>query len=162
MSNFITFSIDNIQNTVTVTSVFSSSKQNLWNAFTTAKELEKWWAPKPYIAVTKEMTFKVNGRWLYHMLSPKGEKHWCIAEYSEIEPTDYFVYRDAFCDEDGNLNKDFGRMTWKNTFSEKNGTATVTNFISFDSSNDLKKIMEMGFEEGYKMGLRQLKELLES
>ena len=51
-------------------------------------------------------------------------------------------------------------MTWTNSFREENGKATVTNVITFDKEEDMKKIIEMGFEEGYSIGLNQLQELL--
>jgi len=51
-------------------------------------------------------------------------------------------------------------MIWVNSFSFENGTTTVTNTITAENEEDIAKILEMGFEEGYKMGLNQLHNLL--
>ena len=67
---------------------------------------------------------------------------------------------DAFCDENMVINEDFPRMTWSNTFSFENGMTTVVNTINYEKVEDMEKILEMGFEEGYKMGLNQLYKLL--
>ena len=69
---------------------------------------------------------------------------------------------DAFCDENGNINKGFPRTNWLNTFEEKDGITNVTNTNTFSKPEDMKRILEMGFEEGYKMALNQLGELLGS
>ncbi len=139
---------------------FPTLLENLWDAFTNPATLEKWWAPKPYKAFTKKIQFVDGGQWLYYMLSPQGEKHWGIVEFKNIHPKESYEVLDAFCDEEGNINTSFPRMTWTNSFREENGKATVTNVITFDKEEDMKKIIEMGFEEGYSIGLNQLQELL--
>lgn len=146
---------------IAVSSQYHTSLENLWDAFTNPGMLEKWWAPKPYRAFTKKIHFANGGQWLYFMLSPAGEKQWCIAEFKNIHPKESFEVFDAFCDENGNINMDFPRMTWINNFREENGMATITNVITFATEEDMKKIIEMGFEEGYSIGLNQLQELLE-
>jgi uncharacterized protein YndB with AHSA1/START domain len=67
---------------------------------------------------------------------------------------------DAFCDENAVINTELPRMIWVNSFSFENGTTTVTNTITAEKAEDIAKILEMGFEEGYKMGLNQLHDLL--
>ena len=63
---------------------------------------------------------------------------------------------DAFCDENEVLNPEMPRMNWDNRFSAK-GDSTVVNIdISFDQLADLEKIIEMGFKEGFTMGLENL------
>ena len=145
---------------IIVRSQFHTSVENLWDAFTNREALEKWWAPKPYRAFTQRVNFIDGGQWLYYMLSPEGEKHWCIAEFKNIHPKESYEVYDAFCDEEGKINTGFPQMTWTNSFREENGKATVTNVITFDKEEDMKKIIEMGFEEGYSIGLNQLQELL--
>ena len=94
------------------------------------------------------------------MLSPEGQKHYCIAEFLEIDPLKSYLVLDAFCDENAVVNTEFPRMKWMNTFSFENGITTVTNTITPENGEDIAKILEMGFEEGYNMGLNQLYNLL--
>jgi uncharacterized protein YndB with AHSA1/START domain len=158
----LSIKIDNdfVNKRITIKSEFKASKEKIWDAFTNPEITDKWWAPKPYQAITKEANFKDGGRWLYYMISPEGEKHWCLAEFYNIRSMESYELSDAFCDESGNINTDFPRMNWNNKFYEENGITKVINLISFTEQNDMKQILEMGFEEGYSMGLNQLNDLL--
>ena len=139
---------------------YDTDLKTIWNAHTKTEILEKWWAPEPYKAVVVKNNFS-NGEILhYYMLSPKGEKHYCIAEFSDIVNLKSYTVFDAFCDENAVINTEFPRQKWFNTFEENNGITTVTNTIQFDSKEDMDKINEMGFEEGYTMSLNQLFTLL--
>jgi PhnB protein len=146
---------------MTIISKFKTSKEKIWNAFTKPEITDKWWAPKPYQCITKQADFKDGGQWLYYMLSPQGEKHWCLAEFYNIRPLESYELNDAFCDENGNTNTNFPRTNWKNSFDEENGITKVTNILTYANEEDMKQILKMGFEEGYTMGLKQLNALLD-
>lgn len=161
MNPIISFEKDFANKKIIVRSRFNAGLTTIWDAFTNPKVTDKWWAPKPYKAVTKEISFKEGGRWLYYMLSPEGDRHWCIADFSSIQLLKSYDVSDAFCDENGVINTNHPRMKWHNVFVEKDGKTTVINTVSAEEE-DLKKILEMGFEEGYKMGLTQLSELLQT
>ncbi|PIQ49124.1 MAG: ATPase [Cytophagales bacterium CG12_big_fil_rev_8_21_14_0_65_40_12] len=143
-----------------ITRQFQASKEMVWKAWTTAELLDQWWAPRPYQTVTKSLDFKEGGFWLYHMLSPEGDKHWCRLDYLSIVAEDHYTAIDAFCDEDGNPNSDIPQMTWKNTFTEKGAKTTVTIQISFEKEEDIQKIIDLGFKEGFTAALENLDELL--
>lgn len=159
MKPVISFEKDYSNKKIVVTSKFNASLATVWDAFTNPDITDKWWAPKPYKAVTKEFDFKSGGRWLYYMLSPEGEKYWSIAEFSNIQPAKSYDTLDAFCDEYGTINTQFPRLMWHNSFSEAGGVTTVVNTITGEEEG-LRKIIEMDFEKGYKQGLAQLSELL--
>jgi uncharacterized protein YndB with AHSA1/START domain len=154
------FVVDKQNNTVTVQREFAASLERVWKAWTTAEILDQWWAPKPYRAETKSLDFKVGGEWFYAMVSPENEKHWCKATYQSINEKQSYAYTDAFCDEDGNLNNAFPSSHWTNTFSASEDHTIVNVVIKHDSLEDLEKIIEMGFKEGFTMGLGNLDEVL--
>jgi PhnB protein len=156
----IKFDKDFLNKKIVVTVTFNASLNVLWNAFTNAATLDKWFAPKPYKAVTKSMDFREGGRWLYYMLSPEGQQIWSIADFTKIIPKKSYEALDAFTDENGVIDTHFPRINWKYTFSEEKGATTVVATLIFSREEDMKKILEMGFEEGFKMGLNQLSELL--
>jgi uncharacterized protein YndB with AHSA1/START domain len=160
MSTSIQIDKDFINKQIKIVSEFKAPKEKIWDSFTNPEITDKWWAPKPYQAITKRSDFKEGGQWLYYMLSPEGEKHWCFAEFKNIRLMESYEATDAFCDENGKINMDFPRMNWKNSFHEENGTTKVTNVITFPQEEDMKQILEMGFEEGYSMGLNQLNDLI--
>ena len=139
---------------------YQAALETLWYAFTETEMLEKWWAPLPYKAIVVSNNFRPGGKLHYYMLSPEGERHYCVAEFISIDPLKSYEVLDAFCDENAVINTEFPRMTWKNEFSFRNGITEVTNTITFKDAEDMTKILEMGFEEGYRMGLNQLFTLL--
>ena len=121
-----------------ISQTYNTSIENLWDAFTKSEILREWWAPKPYRLVTKTLNFIDNGEWIYYMLSPEGEKHWCKANYFNIELYKSFELIDFFCDEDGNLNSELPSTKWKNDFSANHSSSTISHTISFKTAINLK------------------------
>lgn len=143
-----------------VTRSFDASLDKVWQAWTESALLEKWWAPKPYKAETKVMDFSVGGLWLYAMVSPEGEKHWCRVDFKTIDTGKSYTASNGFCDEDGNMNKDFPIMQWENQFAAAGDKTNVIVELTFESEEELEKIVAMGFKEGFSMALGNLDELL--
>ncbi len=139
---------------------YNAPLDTVWDAFTNPVIMEKWFAPKPYKAITKISDFREGEYWLYYMLSPEGEKFWSIIKYTNIQTNKLYEASDAFCDENGVINTSLPQLNWRHDFSETNGETTVYIDITFASEPDMKKILEMGFEEGYRMSLNQLQEVL--
>lgn len=153
------FVIDKQNNKVKVTREFAASLSKVWAAWTQSELLDQWWAPKPWKAVTKKMEFKDGGHWLYIMLGPEGEEHWCRADFKSVSPMKSFEGIDAFCDPQGKINSDFPVVHWYLNFSEVKNKTTVNVEIAFDSLTDLEKYIEMGFKEGFTLALGNLVEL---
>jgi uncharacterized protein YndB with AHSA1/START domain len=154
------FTVNKENKTINVTREFAASPELVWAAWTQPELLDQWWAPKPYQTVTKSMDFREGGKWLYTMNGPDGTVHWCMAHYKKIDPIKSYSALDAFCDEKGNINKDFPRAFWTNSFSGNKETTTVTIVIAYDDLADLEKYIEMGFKEGFTMALGNLDEML--
>lgn len=139
---------------------FDGSLEQVWSAWTEAELLAQWWAPLPFKAITKSMDFREGGRWHYYMLGPEGERHWCMMNYFKIEIQKRFTGDDLFCDENANPNNDFPTMLWDVNFNYSNSTTKVTVIVTFKSKEDMQKITEMGFKEGFAAAHENLDKLL--
>jgi len=159
-NSLFNFTVNKENNTVNVEREFAAGIDLVWDAWTKSEILDQWWAPKPYKNVTKLMDFREGGMWLYYMISPQNEKHWCKNDYLKIDPKNSYTGLDAFCDENGVTNKDFPRTQWTNTFSESNNITLVTIVAQYESLMDIEKIIEMGFKEGFTMALENLEAYL--
>lgn len=162
MKNFVTeYEKGNDDKTLIVKREFNAPIETVWRAWTEPKLIDKWWAPKPWKAETNTMDFRIGGSWLYSMNGPAGEKHWGRNDYTNIIPHKRIEGEDVFCDENGVADKNMpAAMKWKNEFfSTPNGTKVIVT-ITFASVEDLEKIVEMGFEEGFAMAHGNLDELL--
>jgi len=140
---------------------FDAPLEQVWHAWTDSKLLDLWWAPRPWKTETKKMDFREGGAWLYSMVGPDDARHWCRVDYRTINKPKSFTSDDAFCDENGKVDSTFPSMHWKNDFIETNAGTKVKVEISFDKEEDIQKILELGFEEGFTMALGNLDELLE-
>jgi uncharacterized protein YndB with AHSA1/START domain len=156
------FTLNRENKTIHVAREFAADRKLVWQAWTTPKLLEQWWAPKPWVVDTKSMKFTEGGHWLYAMVSPEGEKHWSHVSYVTIEDEKSFTAKDGFSDEQGNINPDFPQNVWEHQFSTHNGHTLVNIKLIFNSLEDLEKLLEMGFKEGFSMGLNQLDDLLKN
>jgi PhnB protein len=135
---------------------FEAPLDQVWKAWTVAKILDQWWAPKPYQAVTKSMDFREGGRWLYLMKGPEGDGSWCQENFKTIQQQQLITNSVSFCDEQGNVNTDFPTMHWKKEFAPAGNATTVNIQITFDTEADMETIVKMGFKEGFTAGLSNL------
>jgi len=143
---------------VTITRVFDAPLENVWRAWTEKDLLDQWWAPKPFIAKTKFLDFKVGGRRFYAMVSPEGQEGWSIQKYTSITPKTNFKMYNTFADKDEN--PQLPGSDWDINFIEQNGTTKVCVIIINESLDRMKKMIEMGFVKGFTATLQLLDELL--
>ena len=152
------FTVDKTKKTVFVNREFDADLSLVWDAFTKQEILDQWWAPKPWASKTKIMNFEVGGRRFYAMVSPEGQEHWSIQKFTSISPKTNFKMLNAFADKDEN--PELPGSDWDFNFSEQNGTTKVSITIKNESLTRFEKMIEMGFQGGFTMGLQQLDELL--
>jgi uncharacterized protein YndB with AHSA1/START domain len=139
---------------------FDAPLKNVWAAWTEKELLDQWWAPRPWKTNTKSMDFRDGGSWLYAMTGPTGEQHWSLVEFEKTVPSKSFTAVCTFCDENGNKTNEFPAMIWMVDFSSVNDTTKVKVELSFDSEQDMEKIIAMGFKEGFAAAHGNLDELL--
>lgn len=160
MESDIIFNKDFDSSSVYVMKIYNADVSKVWDYFTKSELLDQWWAPKPWKCETKNQDFKEGGIWLYSMVGPEGERHYAKVEYGEIMEHRSFDGTDAFCDENGNINENFDQSKWLFGFTGVEEGTKVTVNIHFSSPETMKQMLEMGFEEGFKMGLTQLEDLI--
>lgn len=81
---------------------FEAPIELVWKAWTDEEHYKKWWGPENYSCPYCKIDLRVGGKYLFCMLSPKGNEYWTTGEYLEIEAPVKLVYTDAFSDKDGN------------------------------------------------------------
>lgn len=152
------FTVDKARKTVFITREFDADLSTVWDAFTKAELLDQWVAPKPFVAKTKFMDFKVGGRRFYAMVSPEGHERWVVQKYTSITPKTNFKMFNVFADKDEN--PELPGSEWDYTFSEQNGITKVNITIYNESLARMEKLIEMGFTEGFKASMVTLENLL--
>lgn len=150
---------DFANNKIIVTRFFEADLETVWDMWTKPELLDQWWAPRPWKSETKSMNFKNGGRRIYAMVGPDGERHWAIGDFSNIVPKKSFDVRDGFSDENGVVNTAMPQTDWKLVF-EKSGNSTRVVITLIGPGEQLKKLAEMGFEEGFTSAMDGLDEVL--
>lgn len=150
------FTVDKENNRIKVEREFAAPVENVWAAWTQPELMDQWWAPKPYQTKTKSMDFREGGYWLYAMIGPQGDTHWCRADYKSIKPLKSYTGLDAFCDEEGVIKEEFPSALWAVDFNAIGETTLVKIELVYENLSDLEKIIEMGFKEGFTMALSNL------
>ena len=145
---------------LTIIKDFDAPVDLVWKAWTQSDILDQWWAPKPWKAETKTMDFRVGGQWLYCMVGPNGEKHWCRVDYKAIEPQVSISSDSAFADEEGQTNPNLPSWNWLQQFRQTSNGMTVTVVLTFANEASMEEIITMGFQQGFTMGLSNLDEYL--
>lgn len=154
------FKTDQSDNTVRIKRDFNTSKSNLWQAWTTAVLLDKWWAPHPFKNVTKHLELKIGDNWFYSMNGPTGEVFWGKAEYKVVENLEKLVWLDAFCNLEGTLVEGMPRSEWEIQFSELENKSNISIVIKHTKWEDVETNIKMGFKEGFTMALSNLDDVL--
>lgn len=152
------FTVDKPSKTVTIVKEFAAELPLVWDAYTKQEILDQWWAPKPWASKTKVMNFEEGGRRFYAMVSPEGQEHWALQQYTSITPKTNFKLYNSFADQDGNPQPPGSE--WDLNFSKQNGNTKVHITIYNESLERMEQMIEMGFKEGFTMTLKSLEELL--
>ena len=152
------FIVDKTNKTVFVNREFAADLELVWDAFTKQEILDQWWAPKPWASKTKFMNFEVGGQRFYAMVSPEGEEHWSLQEYTSISPKTNFKMLNAFADKDEN--PQLPGSDWDFNFSDQNGITKVSITIKNESLTRMEEMIKMGFQGGFTMTLNYLEDLL--
>ena len=154
------FIADKQKNTITIKREFAAKRQLVWDCHTKSELLNKWFAPKPFSTKTKSMEFREGGHWIYAMIDPDGKEYWGRTEYVKINPIDYYQTKDAFADENGNVNGDLPTARWDVTFSDLDSHTVVQTIVTYHSLQELETVLNMGMKEGLIATLEKLDELL--
>ena len=161
------FTVDKVAKTIFITREFNADLSLVWDAFTKAELLDQWGTPEPWKTQTISMDFKVGGRRFYKMISPEGQEHFSVQDFTSISPKTNFKYISGFSDKDQNINPESYGSENNLDFSEANGPDSyrVTTFRMSIKYKDLATLEMMAndrFKEGFTMTLNILEKLLKT
>jgi uncharacterized protein YndB with AHSA1/START domain len=108
---------------VTITRVFNAPRAQVFEAWTNAKHLARWWGPKGFTNPLCEIDARVGGAIRIHMRSPDGSIYPMKGEFREIVPPERLVFTNIAVDAAGSHIIE-GLTTV--TFVETGGKTTMT------------------------------------
>lgn len=141
--------------TLTLNKVFNAPLKLVWEAWTNADHVVKWWAP-PGMKIDVECNdFKVGGKWKYTMPMPNGSLFISEGTYLEIEIHKKIV-----------TTADFKPMTEGvelHVFFEADGDKTNFTFSVIHATEEYCKAQEkMGFYNGWGSAFTRMEAVIDT
>jgi uncharacterized protein YndB with AHSA1/START domain len=128
--------------------VFDAPRDVVFRAFATSEALAHWWGPKGWTLPVSNLDFRPGGTWHYCMRGPGGEESWGLSRYSEIVERERIVYTDVFSNAEGAAAEGMPQMQITIEFTDEGGKTRVTSRTEFASSEELRKVLDMGVVQG--------------
>jgi uncharacterized protein YndB with AHSA1/START domain len=147
--------------TLTITSEFDATVDQVWRMWDEPRLLERWWGPPSYPATFVEHDLTPGSRVTYFMTSPEGERYHGYWIITSCDAPKGLSFDDGFADGDGNPNPDLP-VTSAQVRIEGLGTGRTRMTIesSFPSTAAMEQLITMGMEEGLALAVGQIDHLL--
>jgi uncharacterized protein YndB with AHSA1/START domain len=84
-----------------LTRTLQAPRELVFEVFTRAEHLKKWWAPGPFTVPSCEVDLRPGGSWRYVFRSPEGLEHRCEAQYLEVDKPRKLVMTQSVPGQDG-------------------------------------------------------------
>ncbi|MGH7740252.1 MAG: SRPBCC family protein [bacterium] len=129
----------------------------VFEVFTQAEHLAKWWAPKPFTVPKCQVDLRPGGLWRYTFRAPDGREHDCEALYREVDPPSRLVMESSVPDPSG---KPFFKIRQTVELETRGDETDLTLSVKVLQANPGSEPMLGGMEQGTNMTLDNLKEYL--
>ncbi|MDR0269369.1 SRPBCC domain-containing protein [Paenibacillus sp.] len=136
--------------------LWAVSIKSVFKVFSEAEHLKQWWGPRGWVLTVCDIDFREGGSWHYCMKCSDpnqgdfyGFESWGKGVYREIVEGEKIVYTDYFSDADGNESEGMPSTLITLTFEEFEGKTKIVNRAVYDSAESLKKVLDMGMEQGF-------------
>lgn len=141
---------------LTITAEFAAPVDRVWALYADPRQLEQVWGPPEYPATFVDHDLRPGGRMTYFMTSPEGERFGGYWDVDEVEEPRRFAFRDGFADADLEPDPGLPVSRCDYTFSPTDGGTLAVYTSSYESAEDLQKVLDMGAEEGARSAIDQI------
>lgn len=146
--------------TMAFTAEFDATPERVWQLWEDPRLFEKWWGPPEYPATIVDHEFRPGGTVRYYMTGPEGEKYHGWSQIIALDPPKSLEFADGFLDDDGNEVEGMPSMTSRVEIAGSGDATRMVITTTFPSLEAMEQLIEMGAEEGMKLALGQIDDLL--
>jgi uncharacterized protein YndB with AHSA1/START domain len=140
---------------IVLTRVFDAPRRLVFDAFTKAELLKRWFGPRGWSLVVCDVDLKVGGGFRFVLRGPDGREMGMRGVYKEIVPPERSVHMESFDDYPGE-----SQVTA--VLVEQGGKTTLTATIFYPSREVRDIVLKSGMEHGAAESYDKLAELLAS
>lgn len=139
---------------IVVERTLQASPERIFEAYTDAKLVPRWWAPPGSSLRVEQMEVRPGGKYRYVQRTPGGQELVFVGSYIEVKPPTRLVYT---FEVEGQ-----GNPVTTTVDLHGEGRSTRVTLINLCVSKEVREVMaKYGAEAGAKAALQQLAKLLE-
>jgi uncharacterized protein YndB with AHSA1/START domain len=144
----------------TLVAEFDADVERVWQIWEDPRQLERWWGPPTWPATFVKHEFIPGGEASYYMTGPGGEKAGGWWRITALEPPRRLEFDDGFADDNGAPVEAMGTTHATVMLEDLGGRTRMTVLSTFESEEQMGKMIEMGMEDGMKEAAGQIDSLL--
>jgi uncharacterized protein YndB with AHSA1/START domain len=145
--------------TIALIADFDAPIERVWELWSDPRKLERWWGPPAYPATFETHDLTPGGEATYVMTGPDAaiRGRWRV---TAVAPPTSLEFTDAFAEQDGTRTADMPVITVRVRLTERDGGARMEMHLTFESREDMEKLMSTGIVEGLQQAVGQIDGLL--
>jgi uncharacterized protein YndB with AHSA1/START domain len=146
--------------TLTLVAHFAAPPERVWQLWADPRALERWWGPPTHPVVVEEHDLTPGGAVTYLMTGPDGERHRGWWRVTSVDPPTSLEFVDGFADPDGTPSSDLPTSAVHVQLSGREGGTRMVLRSTFDSREQMERLLGMGVAEGLRASVGQMDALL--
>jgi uncharacterized protein YndB with AHSA1/START domain len=147
------------QHVVKLTRVFNAPRERVFECWTRAEHLTRWFGPKGFTIHSCETDARPGGTFKLCLRAPDGKDYWVRGEFREVAAPAHLVIRCTADDDKGVARLE---ETIDVTFSEERGRTTVSLHATARGPSDEAARMLKGMDQGWAQTIDRLNQHLGS
>ncbi len=155
-------SVDTDHDSLTITLIadFDAPIDQVWELWSDPRKLERWWGPPSYPATFEKHDLTPGGEVTYFLTGPEGDTTRGIWRVTAVDPPTSLEFTDAFADTDGTPIADMPVSKARVQLIERDGCTRMEMLSTFESGEDMERLVNMGVVEGLQEAVSQMDALL--
>ncbi len=145
--------------TVTLIAEFDAPIEDVWELWSDPRKLERWWGPPTYPATVERHDFTPGGEVAYVLTGPDGDMRG-VWRVTAVDPPAALEFTDSFADTDGTPVADMPVSSVTVRITERDGGTRMEMRVTFESREDMEKVVGTGTVEGWQQAVGQMDALL--
>jgi uncharacterized protein YndB with AHSA1/START domain len=146
--------------TITLIADFDAPIDEVWELWSDPRKLERWWGPPTHPATFEKHDLTPGSEATYFMTAPEGDKTWGVWRVTAVDPPTSLEFTDAFADTDGTPIADMPGSRVRVRLTEGDGGTRMEMHSTFESREDMEKLVSTGVVEGLQQAVGQMDALL--
>lgn len=148
------------QLTLSFVAEFRQERSRVWQLWSDARQLERWWGPPSWPATFRSHDFVEGGGCSYHMTGPDGEIANGWWKFRAIEEPNRIEFEDGFSDDSGEPDPTMPKIRGTVELESIAAGTRLTVVSSFASPEQMEQLSAMGMEEGMRQAMGQMDSIL--